>query len=103
MVVDKLKNKKADTAFQLFVISVKKCLPWSQNEVCLNNAHCHYKVNIPHRFMTSNHVTYLNRIKCKCVGKYSYICGKNQKYCATNKGACDRLNTTSTKIKKCKN
>ena len=103
LIKDQLKIDRADRAFDKFLEEIKDCPKWNPNDVCLNSGVCYQNKLLPHRQWLIGKVSIRKKIKCKCIGKYSKTCGKDQSYCSIDKGACQRLNATSAHIEKCKN
>lgn len=103
LVVGYIKNEKANRALDMFASLISECPVWDPKYVCLNDAICYHDVMIPFRLAITSKMIIRKRIKCKCTGNLVYTCGKGQEYCATDKRACDRLNTTSVGINRCKN
>ena len=93
---------KIDKSFKKFSKSIKNCPKWNPNDVCINSGICYKNTLLPHRQWLIGKVSIRKEIKCKCIGKYSYSCGKDQKYCSADKGACQRMNSTEIITKNCK-
>ena len=97
------KNTTAEKYFKQYAKLINKCPPWNPNDVCLNDAVCFDDVHIPQRMAMNGKWTVRKQTKCLCSGKHRYSCGKEQKYCTTDKGACDRMNITFlANFKNCK-
>ena len=81
IITNQLKNERADRALEKFIFSIKQCPAWNAQDVCLNNVICYYEFKIPYMLRLSARIAPIRKpTKCKCIGKYSYACGKNQKH-----------------------
>jgi hypothetical protein len=97
-----INTEKANRTFGIFFQMIKMCPKWNPNDVCLNNAVCHQNTLLPHRMWLIGKISIIKETKCKCIEKYIYTCGKDQKYCSIDEGGCQRMNASEPKIKNCK-
>jgi len=104
-------HTKALNYYEYFVVNIQEC-PVSvtkvmvNNDTCLNSEKCKKIIRIPFR-LTSSKYNITRMVECKCIGQYSFACGKQ--FCALNESACGSLNGLSPKkaldigVKVCQN
>ena len=86
-----------------FIDKIQSCpiqlYKWNTSDVCLKSKDCSSNL-IDFEFRRwRNHKININVHKCKCTGKYKYLCKSD--YCGLNKPACDGLKKNIVGIQKC--